>query len=654
MIDVGHFALALAWLVSFYGVSAALWGALRVNTVFQKSALRASWGVTVLLLIAVSSLSISFLRHDYRYRYVWGHADNNASPWYLLAALWGGMEGSLLFWAALTALFVGLSLLPAHVRRWPSLPWALALGHTAVIVFLSIVLFFFNPFVLLSVATPPLDGQGLNPLLQDPWMVIHPPLLYVGLTTCVVPFSFCLAELISGRLDGYWLKLSRCWLLASWLFLTAGIVIGAYWAYIELGWGGFWAWDPVENASLLPWLTLTALLHTEIVEQQLLRYRLWNVALAIVTYLLSIFATFLTRSGVVQSVHAFSSSKLGWLFLLHLVLLGIISLILMLKRWKRLCSWQSTFHVLSREGILLLACLLLLASLAVTLWGILLPLFSPALLGVRQAVGPSYFNKANAPLFALLLLVLGIGPHAVWNESSTRKLLNSLKLPLLGALIVSAALFYAGVHAIGLLLTCGISFFSILSLLLLLLRLPKGLLKDEKAKLSSAIYPFGVIIVHLGVILMGISIVSTFSLKNEEELLLRPNDAQTIGRYRLRLDGLENKQNNNYHATMARLTVFRADDGKMLGELKPEQRFYFRSAQPSAEVAVRSAFREDLYIAIMSFVCTEDKPTELCGARLRVYVNPLQLWLWIGSALMLLGAILIFVTKRADSSPELS
>jgi cytochrome c-type biogenesis protein CcmF len=373
MVDIGHFSLVTAWALSVYGVIGGSLGALRSNRALVKSAIYSVHLCAVFSFAALFALAVAFVGHDYSYMYVWQHSNNAMPSHYLVSAIWGGMDGSMLLWAVIMSLFgSSVFLRPSMVRRELH-NWLAPVLSAGTGFFLVVVTFLTNPFRLVPGGNIPLDGNGLNPLLQNPSMMIHPPILYAGFTGFLVPCAFCLAALISGQLSDSWIRATRRWTLVAWGFLTIGIILGGNWAYIELGWGGFWAWDPVENASFLPWLTATAYLHSVMVQEQKGMLKVWNVILAVTTYMLTVFGTFLTRSGVVQSVHAFAETDVGWVFLLYIGIVSSMTLVLIAFRWQELRPERQLESYFSREAAFLFNNLALLGICFSTFLGCSFP-----------------------------------------------------------------------------------------------------------------------------------------------------------------------------------------------------------------------------------------------------------------------------------------
>ncbi len=461
--NIGYGILFITLLVSIYGVGAAYYGAHKNDPRWIESA-----RLSMLLsfpLITLSALSLIYLLVTGRYEHEFVQSVTSSSmPIYLrVTALWGGQSGSLVFWSWLLAAFASSVTLRKWDRDREFLPWVIVVSLVTLAFFLILVVFFENPFtrfwqlpngdISAAMFQPqgsslffPRDGTGLNPLLRHPGMIIHPPMLYLGFVSFVIPFAFGIAALVTGRTDDRWIRITRRWSLVAWLFLSLGLLLGGRWAYDVLGWGGYWGWDPVEIAAFMPWLTGTAFLHSVMIQEKRGMLKRWNMVLIILTYSLVIFGTFLTRSGVLSSVHAFAQSAIGPLFFAYIGLTFTISLALLLSRWDDLKSEGEMTSLLSREALFLLNNLLFMGILVVCFWGVIFPLISELVTGQKVTVGPPFYERATAPLFAGLLLLMGIAPLAAWRHSTFKILGRAVWKPSLISLIVPAYAFTRGIH----------------------------------------------------------------------------------------------------------------------------------------------------------------------------------------------------------------
>lgn len=643
VIDFGNYALVLAWACAVIGFVLGVAGAIKN----KRSAVTASvHGLRATGFLAVVSLLIlgyAFVADVYTLQYVWQHSNRDMDSIYKITAIWGGMDGSMLLWATILAIFGALA-----VARFRSLPFDLMRGvvpviHSSNIFFLSVVFFLTNPYRYINAPFIPPDGNGLNPLLQNPYMAIHPPTLYLGFTTFSVPFAFCLGALLSGKLTSEWIRLTRRWTLLAWGFLTAGIVLGGHWAYLELGWGGFWAWDPVENSSFLPWLTGTAFLHSVMVQDRKDMLKFWNVWLIILTYSLTVFGTFLTRSGVVESVHAFASTDIGPVFLFYLGGIFTVSIALTIYRKGALTSTRSIESLFSREAAFLLNNLVLLSICFATLWGVMFPVLSEAVTGKKQAVGIPFFNTVNVPLFLILIFLMGIGPLIAWRKASIKSVIRTFALPFILSFMVGCLLVFAGVVSFYPVLAYCLSFFAICTMSGEVYRGVRarrrnrsatdaftGLIKKHRSR-------YGGYLVHVGVAIMAVGITASMAHKMEREFSLAPGERFEYGRFSFLLHSFNTVPARNYDALTARVELKRLSDEENLGVLEPEIRIYRQKDENTTEVALRMGLREDVYLVLAG--------TDTSGTRatFKLFINPLQVWLWIGTLIVLSGTGIVLL-----------
>ncbi len=444
---LGSLSLWLAFLVGLWGAITGFVGGAQRRADLQQSARHATFALFAALAVAVISLEIAIFRHDFSVQYVASRTSRNLPTFYLWSALYSGQEGSLLFWAAVLSLFGVLTQLLTSRRHRMYLPYVAAVTCLVATFFVSVMLFAANPFQRLPFT--PLDGSGMNPQLQNPGMVFHPPMLYLGYISITIPFAFAIAALLTKKLDAEWLVAVRKWTLVSWLFLSVGLLIGMWWAYVELGWGGYWAWDPVENAALLPWLVMTAFLHSVMIQEKRGMLKKWNLALIIGAWVLSIFGTFLTRSGVISSVHSFTQSPVGYFFLAFLVVSGVASFALYATRLPLLEAEATLESMVSREAGFLFNNLLLIGIAFSVLWGTLFPILSEAVRGTKITVGPPFFNQVNIPLGLALLAMTGVGPLIAWRRASLVNLRRQFAVPTTSGVFVLLILLVAGMRDVG-------------------------------------------------------------------------------------------------------------------------------------------------------------------------------------------------------------
>src|SRR3990170_2392695 len=456
MSELGNLSIALAALVSAYGLVAALLGAGLRRADLQQSARNAVYAVFLLLSVASGILLYQALTRDFGNAYVASYSSRDLGFWYTVSVWWAGQAGSLLFWAWLLAGF-GAVVVWRQAGYRELMPYIIATVMGVSVFFTLLLAVVSSPFARLAFAPP--DGQGLNPLLQNPGMFFHPPTKYLGYVGFTIPFAFAIAAMASKRLDDEWIRATRRWTLASWFFLTLGVLFGMQWAYVELGWGGYWAWDPVENASLLPWLTMTAFLHSVMIQEKRGMLKRWNVGLIIASFLLSIFGTFITRSGVIASVHSFTQSGVGYFFLGFLLLAGIFSFALLYARWPLLEPEARLESLASREAAFLFNNLALVGIAFSVLWGTLFPILSEAVRGTKITVGPPFFNRVNVPLGLFLVLLTGIGPLIAWRKASPENLRRQFLAPVSTGIAVTLVLLGLGIRDLYPLMAWGLAGF---------------------------------------------------------------------------------------------------------------------------------------------------------------------------------------------------
>src|SRR5882724_631657 len=441
---LGEFSLWAAVIVGLWCTVISLSGRWNGRPELAATVTRSTHAILFCLLAASLALWQGLVSHDFNIEYVASYTSRNLPPYYIVSAFWAGQKGSLLFWAVVLSLFASLAQLLTPRRYADLMPYVAGVTSTVVAFFISVMLFGASPFERL--AFTPADGRGLNPQLQNVGMVIHPPMLYLGYISVTIPFAFAIAALLSRRLDTGWIQAIRKWTLVSWLFLSIGITLGMWWAYVELGWGGYWAWDPVENASFLPWLTMTAFLHSVMIQEKRGMLKRWNLGLIVGTFLLSIFGTFITRSGVIASVHSFTQSNVGYFFLAFLVVVAVLSFTLLYTRWPLLEAEVQLESVVSREAAFLFNNLLFVGIAFSVLWGTLFPILSEAVRGTKITVGPPFFNRVNVPLGLLLLGLTGIGPLIAWRKASPANLQRQFVGPVASGSVTLVALLAAGVR----------------------------------------------------------------------------------------------------------------------------------------------------------------------------------------------------------------
>jgi cytochrome c-type biogenesis protein CcmF len=635
--ELGHFALILALALALVQSFLPLLGTILGVPSWVAVAKPAARSQLAFLLLAFGCLTYAFVVHDFSVDYV-ARNSNTAQPLvYRVSAVWGAHEGSLLLWALLIAVWTVA--VTAFSRTLPSEVVARVVAVCGLISvgFLLFMLFTSNPFDRLLPA--PLQGRELNPLLQDPGLALHPPILYAGYVGLVVPFAFALSGLIDGRLDAAWVRWVRPWTAVAWVLLTLGIALGSWWAYYELGWGGWWFWDPVENASFMPWLVATGLLHSLAVTEKRGALKAWTVLLAIFAFSLSLLGTFLVRSGVLVSVHAFASDPARGIFIL--IFLGVvIGASLMLYAWRATTvAGGGTFDLLSRETLLLVNNVLLVVAAASILLGTLYPLFLDALGLGKISVGPPYFNTVFVPLTLPLVLLIGLGPLTRWKAESASALLRRLWPVALGSAAVGVALvtWYAGEAVAGVVLGVSLAVWVAATAALGVWRRLKNRAAGTGAVASLPLGFLGMHAAHLGVgvFVVGVALTSVYS--RERDLRMAPGDSIELGGYTFRFDGVSEAPGANYLATRGTVTVQRGDRDEMV--LYPEKRRYSSQASPMTEAAIDAGIARDLYVAL-------GEPLEDGAWSVRVYYKPFVQWIWLGAVIMGIGGLLAASDRR--------
>jgi cytochrome c-type biogenesis protein CcmF len=643
---LGHFALWAAFLIGLWCVAIAFSGRWQDRPELAQSVVRSVYAVLGCLVVASLALWKGLIAHDFNIEYVAAYTSRNLPSYYIFSAFWAGQKGSLLFWAVVLSLFAAAAQFLTSRRYSHLMPYVAGVTSAVIVFFVSVMLFAANPFERLGFT--PADGRGLNPQLQNVGMIIHPPMLYLGYISITIPFAFAVAALLSRRLDTGWIHAIRKWTLVSWLFLGIGITLGMWWAYVELGWGGYWAWDPVENASFLPWLTMTAFLHSVMIQEKRGMLRRWNLGLVIGTFLLSIFGTFITRSGVIASVHSFTQSNVGYFFLAFLVVAAILSFTLLYTRWGLLEAEVRLESVLSREAAFLFNNLLLVGIAFSVLWGTLFPILSELVRGTKITVGPPFFNRVNVPLGLLLLALTGIGPLIAWRKATAANLRRQFIAPVASGLLTLAALLAVGVRDFYALIALALAGFVAGTITQEFYRgvRARRRMHGESAALAFARLigrnrrRYGGYIVHVGILIYFVAFAG-MAFKREQEATLKPGEAVEMSSpfghtYRLTHMGISQYEALNRIVSAATVEVTK--DGKPAGLLTSEKRQHVDSFkrptfEPSTEVAIRSNLQEDLYIVFAGAVGGTEE------AVYRFNINPLVWWVWFGGFVLVFGGI---------------
>jgi cytochrome c-type biogenesis protein CcmF len=638
--ELGHFSLIVALCIALVQAVVPLAGSLRADERWMALARPAAQGQFVFVAIAYACLAWSFVTNDFSVLNVASNSNSSLPVHYRFAASWGSHEGSLLLWVLMLSLWmIAVSVFSRQLPR-EMLARVLSVMAMISIGFLTFMLFTSNPFERLLPAAP--DGRDLNPLLQDPGMVIHPPMLYMGYVGMSVVFAFAIAALIGGRLDAAWARWSRPWTTMAWAFLTVGIALGSAWAYYELGWGGWWFWDPVENASFMPWLVGTALVHSLAVTEKRGGFKIWTVLLAILAFSLSLLGTFLVRSGVITSVHAFATDPARGVFILAFLAV-VVGASLILFAWRApSVGLGGKFDLVSRESMLLTNNVLLLVAAGAVLLGTLYPLFLDALGLGKISVGPPYFDAVFAPIMAPALFLMGIGPIARWKEASLPELAVRLKwafaVALVTAVVAPLAMGrWSPMVALGLLLAAWIAAAGALNLRerLAQLKATGGSLGARLRSLPRSYW--GMLVAHLGVAVFLVGVTMVRGYETEKDVRMMVGDTVEVGGYTFKLDGLEQMRGPNYDATRGHVQVTR--DGRDIALLHPEKRFYPVQQMPMTEADMDSGFTRDLYVSL-------GEPTGDGAWVVRVYHKPFVDWIWAGCFLMAIGGVIAVTDRR--------
>ncbi len=636
MAEIGYIALALAFVACIYSIIAFVLGARGGHPKLLTSARRSILAVSVLVTISVAVLLAALVTHNFQIEYVALYTSSDLSLPYLISALWAGNAGSLLFWGWLLSLFAAVVVLKKQTRNKDLIPYASAIIMFIQAFFLILLLFLQNPFY--TPVDPPLV-VGLNPLLENPGMIFHPPMLLGGYAVFAIPFAFAIAALITRRLDDEWISAIKKWALLGWLLLGIGNIIGAWWAYVELGWGGYWAWDPVENAGLMPWLIATAFLHSIMLQRRKGMFKLWSMVLIIFAFILTIFGTFLTRSGILVSVHTFGETAMGPAFLAFLIIIFLGSLALLLYRRRDLKDEAGIGALVSRENTFLLNNLLLVGATFVIF------------LGTIFRSDKTFFNQVAVPIFLAVILLLGICILIAWRRPPIKKLRLNLLWPAVVALIVVIALVIAGIrqwYALVAFCLCGFAVSAVLS------QWFRDVLARHRVKAENYLKAFlslvrsnksryGGYIVHIAIVLIVIGVVGSSVYDVETEAVLAPGESMTINDYTLTYNGLEPSFNQERLIMVVPANVSVHKGSRHIGTIKPEVQIYFHPDYTEkhrvTEVAIRSTLVEDLYVILAGW-------DENLNAAFSAKVNPLVAWIWLGGGVFLLGGLLAFWPER--------
>ena len=662
--DFGYLVLVLALLLSVYGMGAGFWagqlGSRRdshdpdsltvqfralahsqasLGARLATSSFHTVYAVAMLVGVAAVILWYGLLTDQFQLTYIWNSSERSLPTFYKFAAIWGGQAGSLLFWTLLLGLFSAAAALSFRNTQRPLMPYVNATLLATLLFFLVLLVFSANPFEQIGVVPP--DGRGLNPLLQNYWMVIHPVMLYLGWVGLTVPFAFAVAALLSKRLDRRWVRTVRRWTLIPWMFLATGIIMGSQWAYMELGWGGYWAWDPVENASFLPWLTATAFLHSVIIQEQRGILKVWNVTLIWLTFTLVILGTFTTRSGILSSVHSFAQSPVGPYFLVFLTITTLGFMLLLFHRMPFLQGEDEIDSISSREGAFLANNWLFAGITFVVLWGTFFPMFSEILTGDRIAVAAPWFNLVAGPLFLLLFVLMGVGPLLGWRRTGMSALRRQFTWPGLVALISVPGFLFTSRNPFP---VAGLSICVFVAATIV-----QEFVRGMNARRRTRAEPFalslwnllrrngrryGGYVVHFGIVLIGVAIIGNEFYQSTTHVTLSAGQAVELSGYTLTFTDLDTRRMSNHTEVSANILIADTDSGRPLGAIAPRRNIYDKAPdQPTSEVGLRMTPAEDVYVILNGW------QGDGRSATFTVYINPLTMWMWVGGLFIVLGTV---------------
>lgn len=647
---IGNVSIYLAFILSIYALIVFVVGIRTENQRLIDSGKGATLSIFILTFIAVAIMLVALGTSQFQFEFVAMVTSTDLPLVYKLTALWAGNAGSILLWTFLLTLYSVFIMYSKKMQRNPMTPYVLAVMVVNMIFFYFLLSFITQPFTLLE--TIPDEGRGLNPMLQDPGMIIHPVLIYLGYVGITVPFAFAMASLMLKNSDAFWVQISRRYTLLAWLFLTLGNVIGGYWAYNELGWGGYWAWDPVENASFMPWLTITAFLHSVIIQERKNMLKAWNYSLIIISYGLAIFGTFIVRSGVLTSVHAFAETDLGTYFLIFMSSMVLAAILMLINRYQFIQRQSGQIEsFLSKESSFLLNNLILVGGTFAVFWGTIFPLISEVVTGQKVTVGIPFFNTVMSPIMLGLLLLIAICPAISWQGSTLKDLRKNFLVPAIISVTIAALLIVFGIRGAYPVIAISVVTFLILTHIF---EFAKGTRARKKATGEPIFLAFirmvvrsrrrhGGYIVHIGIAIIAFGIVGS-SFDIERLATLKEGETMEIGNYVLTYEELDFDLDGRKKTVFANIAIEKG--GKHLGYIQPVRAIFPNWDEPSTDVAIRSTLKEDLYIVLNGW--EEDR-----RATLQVKVNPLVKWIWVGTVVIFLGTLLaIWGGRYAPVVPE--
>lgn len=666
--EIGFGSLFLSLIVSVYGLLAALYGERKHLQKWVLSANQAMRLVFPLLTVSLACLLFLILNDNFEVVYVASVSSLNMPVYLKVTAVWGGQSGSMLFWSWLLAAFAFFVSFKKWDRDQDFLPWVIVISLVTIAFFVILNTFFENPFVRYwqvnqdivqsflhppgGISVAPRNGNGLNPLLRHPGMIIHPPMQYLGFVAFIVPYAFAMASLITGRSDDRWIKLSRPWAIWAWLFLSLGLILGARWAYDVLGWGGYWAWDPVENSALMPWLSGTAFLHAVLIQEKRDMFKQWPIVLIILTYNLVIFGTFLTRSGLLSSVHSFAASTIGPIFLVFIAVMIVVSFWLLSKRWDNFKSRQVLSSFFSKEALILISIILFMGMLVTTFWGVIFPNISELVTGQKVTVGPPFYERVAGPILGSMLAIMVICPLAVWSFVSFKHLGKLLWKPAIVSILGIVLPIYGGLTRIPAVIAFWLVSFVLAVNAFEFVRRARTRRKkhDESFWQSSARVfqrnkrSYSAMIIHVGMVFMALGIIGIEFFQTETQGTIAEGQELYLAPYTMeyeRLDIFDATDDRN----VARAVVLVKKDGVVIDEIYPRRDYYYDSRQQVTIPGVRSTLLDDFYTILVDW-----KEVTSEGATFKVYHNPLVKWLWIGGWTIIIGVV---VASLPGSKPSL-
>jgi len=648
MENLGALSILVAFCLAVFAVAASLAGKYGKRPFLIVSAERAVYSIWVLLTLASGLLVYALLTGDFRLAYVAAHSNKAMPQVYKFTAWWGGQEGSLLLWSWLLSTYSAIATFTNRRKFREMMPLVVAIMNTVLAFFVGMITFVASPFHVLMAGRGIVDvgdGNGLSPLLQWWTMAIHPPFLYLGYVGFTVPFAFAMASLLTRQPGEAWIHTTRRWAILTWLFQSTGVLLGMGWAYTVLGWGGYWGWDPVENASLMPWITATAFLHSVMMQEKKGMMKVWNMVLVSATFLLSILGTTLTRTGLVSSVHAFAQSPVKPYFTTFLISATVLVTAAIVYNLKYLKSEVKLESVLSRESSFLFNNLILLASCFAVLWGTLFPVIMEAVTGEKETIDGPYYNKVNVPIALFLILLTGVGPLIAWRKSSLSSLKKAFLAPGLVGVVVSLSLLAAGITQIAALVSFGLCAFVAATIVIEFWKGSRAIQAKEQMPLIRSAFEltwrntrrYGGYIVHMGIVFMFIGFTgSAFNQHETKQLAL--NQTLRFGKYDLKLTNVSDGEDSNLEYSRASIDV--GVNGRLVADLHPEIRLYKASQEQASMIGIRRRLNEDLYINFSGISPDNTK------AIFQMYIFPLVSWIWIGYWVLLTGSLICLIPAK--------